>query len=221
MSNKHKDHPTPAYSIPIPAPAPPCHWGLSPLYTSQLGHTLEIGGWNRGANPSGATIDLTGQEPPTFSASRHFQHIRGEVDKLAYMTVHFPDFQAPPWPRQCWHALAADVRTLLHSSSVAVVCAGGHGRSGAACAILLHILNPTDEDPILRVRRLHCNKAVETFDQVDYVYDMLDLAHNPNVKPPAQDFRPAQDSRPAQRLRGWDWGGDDLLDDYLTGGMGP
>ncbi|RLI90881.1 MAG: hypothetical protein DRO95_05370 [Candidatus Altiarchaeales archaeon] len=66
-------------------------------------------------------------------------------------------------------------------SKVLISCYGAHGRTGTVLAIYLHLKDPKPEDPILRIRREYCEKAVETIEQALFVYDFLNLEPDLNV----------------------------------------
>jgi len=64
---------------------------------------------------------------------------------------------------------------------VLISCIGAHGRTGTILAIWIHLKDPTQEDPILRVKRVYCKKAVETMKQAEFIYKYLGLKPNKEV----------------------------------------
>jgi protein-tyrosine phosphatase len=54
------------------------------------------------------------------------------------------------------------------------MCDGGHGRTGMIAAVLLSYLGviPAEEDPIVYLRKIYCEKAVETIAQEALVYHL-------------------------------------------------
>lgn len=51
-------------------------------------------------------------------------------------------------------------------------CVGSHGRTGTFLACLIAILEPETTDPIAAVRERHCEKAVETREQVAFIFSL-------------------------------------------------
>lgn len=90
----------------------------------------------------------------------------------------FPDYQAPPMSREMWRALWKDLLTEAKKSAklltVLVMCVGGHGRTGTALVALAHEAGviPLGADPIVWLREVYCDKAVEAKSQIQYLEAM-------------------------------------------------
>ena len=76
--------------------------------------------------------------------------------------------------KEWWQALADALKDI--NGDVAIVCVGGHGRTGTALAILAHMwgIVPSNADPVEFTRAQHCEQAVETQRQIIYVEMMTD-----------------------------------------------
>ena len=59
---------------------------------------------------------------------------------------------------------------VLAGKSVFLGCIGGHGRTGLVLAALITYMTG-DLDSVSYLRKVYCKKAVETQDQVDFLYD--------------------------------------------------
>lgn len=67
----------------------------------------------------------------------------------------------------------------LDGMATVVTDLGGHGRSGLYCAIIMvHVLGITGSEAIFRLRRMHCEQAVETPEQEAYVVRIADELRN-------------------------------------------
>lgn len=151
-----------------------------------------------------AVIDLTGttksddfdEKLPIEPANDLANVAFSEVFKVAenyirkagpVLNFSIPDFSIPDWDKDIWIALVESIAALLdEGTDVLMACQGGHGRTGLTAAIVVYMLDKTvmeDMDPILWVRKQHCHKCVERYSQIDYIYAMLDLPVNKNVKP--------------------------------------
>lgn len=173
---------------------PSCHTGMSEVYTNdETGCSLFIGGWKHGAsyNEDTFVIDLTGDEDKYSSTPRAYGK---QAEKLmeavtpahgGWLSLPFPDYNTPKNMRtyEQWFKMAEGIREILEEQDVLVACLGGHGRSGLFCAIVGYILNSGEgwESPVDKIRGIHCQMAVETDAQEQFVYDILglDLIANP------------------------------------------
>lgn len=167
-----------------------CHTGNSLVWKHPRGGSLFIGGWNQGATFDWNThvIDLTGSEhkfwdiPLAFDeSSKAFMPFLQQA-YAGWLSLPFPDFGVPKGlnTREQWDGIAATIDNILASGKdVLVACHGGHGRSGLFCAIVGYLLGVTKDrswaSPVEKLRKLHCDGAVETFEQEKYVYTILGL----------------------------------------------
>lgn len=60
---------------------------------------------------------------------------------------------------------------LADGKRVHVGCFGGHGRTGLLLAALVAVVMPDEKDPIGWVRERHCEKAVESQRQIDFLVE--------------------------------------------------
>ena len=168
----------------------PCHTGNTRLYTEPYGGSLFIGGWNNAATFDWNThvIDLTGSElkfasvPTAYDdVSKQFLAITGR-GYAGWLSLPFPDYKTPENLKTYaqWKAIADLIRDILKDGKdVLVACHGGHGRSGLFCSIVGYILAVNSDrswsSPVEKIRGMHCDDAVETIAQEQYVYDILGL----------------------------------------------
>lgn len=168
----------------------PCHTGNTPLYQSPNGGTLFIGGWSKGAffDENIHVIDLTGAE-------HRFQEIPLAMDPVSerfmeylapgyagWLSLPFPDYKTPKnlQTRAQWEGIAKIIFDILETGTdVLVACQGGHGRSGLFCSIVGYLLAVNEDrswaSPVEKIRKMHCDEAVETYEQEKYVYGILGL----------------------------------------------
>lgn len=167
-----------------------CHTGNTELYREPNGGKLMIGGWNQGAHFDWNThvIDLTGNErkfyemPTAYDeTSRQFLAFTGQL-YAGWLSLPFPDFKTPQnlTTRAQWEGIAGIISNILKKGNdVLVACHGGHGRSGLFCAIVCYLLAVNKDrswsSPVEKIRKLHCDDAVETLSQEKFVYDVLGL----------------------------------------------
>jgi hypothetical protein len=95
--------------------------------------------------------------------------------RSGFLSIEWPDMQAPDLERDFWEALHQD---LSHLDGRAVIyCMGGHGRTGTALTILATLSKACgDMDPVRWVREQYCESAVETKAQIDYLQDTIGVA---------------------------------------------
>jgi hypothetical protein len=103
-----------------------------------------------------------------------------------WLSLPFPDYGTPAGlkSRPQWEGIAATIEEILEQGhDVLVACHGGHGRSGLFCAIVGYLLNIKDDpswsSPVEKIRKIHCEEAVETLAQEKFVYDVLGLRIKP------------------------------------------
>ncbi len=86
------------------------------------------------------------------------------------LELDWPDREEPRVPIDWWYKLL-DVLKKDYAGHIIVACIGSHGRTGTALAAMCLAANEKlgVEDTIKFVRKQHCYKAVESWDQVDYL----------------------------------------------------
>lgn len=165
-----------------------CHSGQTAIYFHDNGRALWIGGWKHGAtfNQDTFVIDLTGDEdkynnmPRAYGEQANTLLLAVAPTHGGWLSLPFPDFQTPKNMRTYaqWYEMAKGIKEILESDKdVLVACLGGHGRSGLFCAIVGYILNDGEgwENPVDKIRNIHCQSAIETEGQEQFVYDILGL----------------------------------------------
>ena len=143
-----------------------CHEGMIPLF--EIGATrIWAGGSMRGGYPIGLLINLSSNKP--------LVEVRGDViegEKLSSYTnplinIDWEDFGVPNLPKAFWHSLIEVIRA--NPGDASVMCAGGHGRTGTAIAILGSLSGAIKGDHVKWVRKNYCEKAVESIKQIHYI----------------------------------------------------
>jgi len=92
------------------------------------------------------------------------------IPRPKVLTMAWHDFHVPPIGIKFWYALVKEIK----GQSVAIVCSGGHGRSGTALACVLAAMGI--RNPVQLIRNHYCKKAVETTAQENYVNNVLKFA---------------------------------------------
>jgi hypothetical protein len=115
---------------------------------------------------------------------------------------NIPDMKAP--------SSAADFKKLLHWTSLQLIagkkvhagCIGGHGRTGTFFAALVTYMTG-ELDSITYVRKHYCTKAVESFDQIEFLNKNFSITRvdgsKLKVKPPTKATNVAS-AHPAPKL---------------------
>ena len=85
-----------------------------------------------------------------------------------------------PPTREQMDGIIKFIRSFGPEPRILISCIGAHGRTGTVLAIWMH-LNQPKGDPVLRVRKEYCRKAVETAEQAKFVYSYLGLKPNRKV----------------------------------------
>lgn len=87
------------------------------------------------------------------------------------IAIRWADYGAPVVSKAEWGRIADLVKKF---GGATISCQGGHGRTGTCLAILGCLLGliPENMDPIKYVRKVYCNKAVESKEQVRYVHEI-------------------------------------------------
>lgn len=171
-------------------PLPKCHTGNTELYREPNGGGLFIGGWTNGAYFGNNTyiIDLTGSERKFYDLPVAYDDLGNDflnfiaVPYAGWLSLPFPDMKVPTTitTNEQWTGIKDTVQNILRKGiDVLVACHGGHGRSGLFCAIVGYMLNINNDrswsSPVERLRALHCDEAIETRSQEQFVYDILGL----------------------------------------------
>ena len=104
--------------------------------------------------------------------------------------IEWPDMKVPVDVRGAKWVIGEVLKMLDVGAIVEIGCQGGHGRTGTLAAwMTLELakqrgLDMTDEEVIDRVRKLHCDKAIETWEQEDFLYEMkMGVKKEPRPKP--------------------------------------
>lgn len=100
-----------------------------------------------------------------LSAPKRYHGLADALRGPDILSLHWPDMSAP------WHVGIQFWKQLLDlmPEHTACCCVGGHGRTGTALASLLVASGLEPDVAISMVREKHCNKAIETTEQSDYV----------------------------------------------------
>ncbi|HYF57055.1 MAG TPA: hypothetical protein VEA41_22585 [Salinarimonas sp.] len=114
-------------------------------------------------------------------SARRFDRTGGQFpDKYAPLARHlvgiprielpWDDMGPPPVTREFF----AELPGLVGKGHVIVNCYGGHGRTGTALAALMLVHNPgmKAREAIEHIRNLHCEHAVESISQVQWLCDL-------------------------------------------------
>lgn len=147
-----------------------CHTEMIHVFTVPETH-IEV--WAGGTlregyhMPGSILLSLNGVKPVL---KMHNFPLGAELEMLyadPVVEIAWPDYDIPALPPVFWHDLG---RVLIHhNKSISILCAGGHGRTGTALAILAVIMGIHKEDPVLWVRKRYCDSAVESDAQLKYV----------------------------------------------------
>lgn len=163
-----------------------CHSGAVKLFEFG-GHGLYIGGALRGFKPVPPMIifDLAGHVSVTRYAfpekiAKFFQRFIDHAKDVHVVRMVLEDMEAPPFDRQDMDLITDGILEAMQEYNVAVVCAGGHGRSGSFAAVVLELAYrktgvKVGQCPICRIRKLYCEKAVETISQVEWVQEITGI----------------------------------------------
>lgn len=107
------------------------------------------------------------------------------------LRIEWPDYGIPSLTREQWRGMY-DAIIEDGIENVYVHCFGGHGRTGTFISIFAYHAGilpfdtsmnvyqkrtdiPEEEDPVIFIRRLYCEKAVESSKQLDYFEDMTGM----------------------------------------------
>lgn len=114
----------------------------------------------------------------------------GEFDfdiNFRELMVPCPDFSAPEVEMTFWKSLSDMIKRMGYES-VCIQCGASHGRTGTALSsILIANCGISASEAVDTVREIHCDQAVETDEQCDY---LLDVDHYYNDRKPSNNNRP-------------------------------
>lgn len=100
------------------------------------------------------------------------QHLKIEPPPAPpILSLNWPDRSEPRCKIDWWGKLVETLRQDFSGGRIIIACIGSHGRTGTAMASILLAASPklSVEDAIKFVRKTHCHKAVESWDQIEYL----------------------------------------------------
>ena len=206
MSKNFKTTTKTTWKMPV---KPPCHTGQNKIFTTTSGIDVYGGGRNRqggwwkmdplpdlAIGPSETMTSFTASSATDVPDGWSCDAYTNKVVPPLTIDMDFPDFGVPQVQDLFWYALCDDIHE--HGiKTVSTQCAGGHGRTGVQLCILYYLLNDDDVRATIQsaaqlielIRDLHCEHAVETDEQQEYIARILDI--------------PAGDSVISDRYGGW------------------
>lgn len=149
-----------------------------------------MGGWGAGAEfwTDTHVIDLTGSEHKSWDIAIPFDEVSKKFmpfvtqSYAGWLSLPFDDYKTPRGmnTKEQWIGVKNVIVEILESGhDVLVACEGGHGRSGLFCSIVGYMLNiekdKTWENPIEKLRTIHCELALDTHEQELFVFNILGL----------------------------------------------
>ena len=182
MSKKNRNK---QYNLPVTGTASHyvkhTHMGRKLLWTLPLGGGVYAGARSDLAGRYAAILDCTGIA--TYVSTKTAVSVNGPDEeryaKLLSMTVapatriliDWPDGGVPPVVPEFWRTLVETVK-----GNLAVCCVGGHGRTGTALVAMFMAQHAdtgkgpqTLADVATFIRVAHCEEAIETEEQCDYL----------------------------------------------------
>lgn len=165
------------------AASPPCHEGMNSIgfigkAEIMCGTETSAKGWDAEVDgPIGLVIGLLGEpyRPGNLIGMNDGAKALGSAGlNILWPTVpniwlKWPDFGIVPCTYAWWSNLVGLISKV--DGAVLLYCWGGHGRTGTAAAIIASIagLVPDGDDPVEWIRKVYCEKAVESVSQLDYI----------------------------------------------------
>lgn len=103
----------------------------------------------------------------------------------------WPDYQPYPNVQQLHDVIQWMLATIAKGKVMETGCMGGHGRTGTMASCLLMAANPgmLPADALMKVRKEHCTKAVESVKQMDQLCEFYELVNG------NQDWRKDKNQR--------------------------
>jgi protein-tyrosine phosphatase len=150
----------------------PCpHPGTKPLFKigAREFAAANSGGISTGERSAQAVIDCAGVASRTrslFVEGTNKYKVLNDDSERDLIRLHWQDMGVPPVGRKFWRKL---VKMLPEGRTVAC-CIGGHGRTGTCLASIL-VANDrmTGDEAIDFIREYHCDRAIETTGQEQYI----------------------------------------------------
>ena len=121
--------------------------------------------------------------------------------------IYFPwqDQWVPESIRQFMDALRWLDEVIRRGNIVEVGCLGGHGRTGTTLAAL-HILNGMDANTAMtKVRREYCTKAIETYSQEQFLYEVDEFLHPEKRTQPRQGIKQFESTPQSWKVVDGEW----------------
>lgn len=147
-----------------------CHTGMLKVFTiPETTCAVYAGGTLReGYHTSGTVLlSLNGAKP---IVQAHRFPLASELTSTytdPILVIDWPDYGIPALPKAFWIDLIGVLKA--QNMPVSIMCAGGHGRTGTALAILASLMGIHTGDPVKWVRENYCIAAVESEGQMRYI----------------------------------------------------
>lgn len=118
--------------------------------------------------PAAVTGFLRSISPKRFKVLETFvKHTQPKPLPSEVLGLDWPDMGVAPVAYDFWVTLWS----MLPATTV-IACQGGHGRTGTCLAVLM-IVNGVDYySAVEEVRKVHCDKAIESLSQMKYLHTM-------------------------------------------------
>lgn len=148
-----------------------CHNGTVKAFETSYADRQLIfygGGESRGYTPESVDVTITTIDPG-LPMTNFGINLNGSDHKYIYLPV--TDYRAPVYSIGTYFEILDGIIKNINKDPVkiGVMCLGGHGRTGTLLATFLGLLEPSIDDPIAYVREHYCKKAIESYDQIDYI----------------------------------------------------
>jgi hypothetical protein len=132
------------------------------------------------ANPPKVVIDLARWYDRAIEVNGPGFERFQKIAEVTHIKIDWPDYGVPMVGKNGWEALVKDLENI--NGKVIVACTGGHGRTGTTLAIIGYLSGRWDKaiNPIRHLRGIYCDKAVESYEQREYVYEMTGFVPEDN-----------------------------------------